>query len=112
MSGMKLPYFKGLWDRVDVTITLYGGLGEDGGPVEVGAWSGKANWSEKVKRVQDGQGQWIALSGALHIGGDILPGVQFDNGEVEVDGVVRNIVSYSRPRNPDGSVNHTRIELA
>ena len=112
MSGMKLPYFKGLWDRVEVTITLYGGLGEDGGPVEVGAWSGKANLSEKVRRVQDGNGQWIALSGVLHIEGDVLPGVQFDNGEVDIGGIVHRIVSYSRPRNPDGSVNHTRIEMA
>lgn len=109
---MKLPYFKQLWDVIDATITLYGGLGEDGGAETVGAWSGKVNLSEKVRRVQDGNGQWIALSGVLHIEGDILPGVQFDNGEVVIDGVSRRIIFYSRPRNPDGTVNHTRVEMA
>ncbi len=112
MSGMKLPYFKRLWDVIDATITLYGGLDEDGGVETVGSWTGKVNLSERVRRVQDGNGQWIALSGVLHIEGDVLPGVQFDNGEVVIDGVSRRIISYSRPRNPDGSVNHTRIEMA
>lgn len=108
---MKLPYFKELWDVIDATITLYGGLGEDGGPEIAGSWTGKVNLSEKVRRVQDRDGQWIALSGVVRVGGDVLPDVQFDNGEVTIGDVTHQIVSYSRPRNPDGSVNHTRIEM-
>ena len=107
----KLPYLDA-WDVTPCEIVLHGGLGDDGGPEEVGRWKGLVNFSEKARRVQDKDGQWVKLAGVIHVKGDILPGVQFDNGEVEVDGVVRNVVSYSRPRNPDGSVNHTRIELA
>ncbi len=109
---MKFPYFKSMWDRIDATITLYRGLGEDGGPETAGTWTGTVNLSEKVRRVQDGDGQWIALSGVLHIEGDILPDVQFDNGEVTIGDTTHRIVSYSRPRNPDGTVHHTRIEMA
>lgn len=108
---MKLPYFK-QWDVTPCVITLYAGLTEDGAPAEAGSWTGNVNYSERVRRVQDRDGQWIALSGVIHVKGDILPDVVFDNGTAEVEGRVARIVSYSRPRNPDGSVNHTRIELA
>lgn len=108
---MKLPYLK-QWDVTPCTVRLFHGVGEDGGPELAGSWTGNVNYSEKVRRVQDRDGQWIALSGVLHIEGDILPDVQFDNGEVTIGDVTHRIVSYSRPRNPDGTVHHTRIEMA
>lgn len=110
----KLPYLTGLWDVVPVTIELHGGIGRDGSPEILGSWSGKVNYSEKARRVQDKEGRWISLSAVIHVAGDIIPGVMFQSGTVKVKGYdgTRPIVGYWRPRNPDGTVNHTRIEVA
>ena len=106
-----LPYLDA-WDTLPCTITLMGEVGEDGAPEVVGEWSGKVNFSEKAKRVQSADGLWIKLAGVIHVKGDILPGVQFVEGIAAIEGYPeRLIIGYSRPRNPDGSVNHTRLEL-
>ncbi|NLJ65670.1 MAG: hypothetical protein GX337_09880 [Christensenellaceae bacterium] len=107
----KLPYLDA-WDVTPCEIVLHGGLGDDGGPEEVGRWKGLVNFSEKARRVQDKDGQWVKLAGVIHVKGDILPGVQFTEGTAKIeDFPARKIIGYSRPRNPDGSVNHTRLEL-
>ena len=109
---MRLPYLKS-FDVTPCSITLYKGIGEDGGPVGAGSWSWLVNFSEKVRRVQDKNGQWVALTGVIRVKGDILPGAVFDDGVASIGGhEAKRIVHYSRPRNPDGTVNHTRIELA
>lgn len=110
MAG-KLPYPR-YADVTPCTIVLHGGMGESGEPAEIARWSGKVNLSEKVKRVQNKDGQWVQLSGVIHVCGDILPGVIFTGGTVSIEGYpLRTIVGYSRPRNPDGTVNHTKLEL-
>lgn len=107
----KLPYLDA-WDVTPCEITLSEAIGEDGGPEITGRWEGKVNYSEKAKRIQNADGQWIALAGVIHVKGDILPGVQFQEGTAKVEGYPeRRIIGYYRPRNPDGSVNHTRLEL-
>ncbi|MCI6603032.1 MAG: hypothetical protein MSC43_02385 [Clostridiales bacterium] len=109
----KLPY-RSVWDVTPCTIRLNaGGYTEDGEPMEAHSWTGKVNFSERAGRIQDKDGVWVKLSGVIHVKGDILPGVVFTEGTALVDGYGREmkIVSYSRPRNPDGSVNHTRLEL-
>ena len=74
--------------------------------------SGKVNLSETSKRVQDGNGRWISLACIIHVKGDILNGAEFKGGRVTVAGFTdRTIVDLKRPRNPDGTVNHTRIEV-
>lgn len=109
---IQLPYLDS-WDVTPVEITLLGGIGEDGDNEVLGTWSGKVNYSEKSKRVQNKTGQWILLSATIRVKGDILPGVEFVSGTVKVSGydTVKSIVSYTRPRNPDGTVNHTKLEL-
>lgn len=108
---MQLPYL----DAFDVTpcrIVLQGGMSEDGEPETLGDWQGLVNFSERVRRVQNKDGDWVQLSGVIHVKGDILPGVVFKTGTAEVEGYgKRQIISYTRPRNPDGTVNHTRLEL-
>lgn len=104
-------YFAG-WDVTPCKITLSVGIGEDGGPEVVGEWEGLVNFSEKAKRIQDKDGQWIQLAGVIHVEGDILPNIQYETGTAEVAGYPkRKIIGYARPRNPDGTVNHTRLEL-
>lgn len=107
----KLPYLK-QWDVTPCKIELSTEFGEDGGPEITATWEGLVNFSEKVRRVQDADGQWVQLSGVIHVKGDILPGEIFEDGTATVAGYgAKRILSYTRPRNPDGSVNHTRIEL-
>lgn len=107
----KLPYLD-QWDVTPCTVTLFGGLDDDGAPEVVGSWSGMCNYSERVRRVQNKDGQWVSLAAVLHMKGDILPDVIFSSGLASVETSGEHIIaSYSRPRNPDGSVNHTRIEL-
>ena len=109
--SFKLPYFK-QWDVTKCTITLHDGLGRDGAPSIAGEWTGLVNFSEKARRVQNDDGQWIQLAGVIHVKGDILPGIQFVDGVAKVEGYPeRQIIGYTRPRNPDGTVNHTRLEL-
>ena len=97
----KLPY-RSVWDVTPCTIRLNaGGYTEDGEPMEAHSWTGKVNFSERAGRIQDKDGVWVKLSGVIHVKGDIVDGY----------GREMKIVSYSRPRNPDGSVNHTRLEL-
>lgn len=112
MRIAKLPYLDA-WDVTDATITLTGGMSEDGEPESLGAWTGKVNFSEKARKVQNADGAWVQLSAVIHVKGDILPGTVFREGVAEVDGYDHKftIHGYHRPRNPDGSVNHTRLEL-
>lgn len=110
MNG-KLPYLN-IWDVTPCSIAIEGGMSEDGEPLTLASWSGKVNYSEKAKRVQDKDGRWVQLAAVIHVKGDILPGVVFTGGKVTITGFpVRTITGYSRPRNPDGTVNHTRLEL-
>ena len=107
----KLMYPK--WaDVIPCEIVIEGGVSEDGEAVPLETWSGKVNFSEKAKRVQDRDGKWVQLSGVIHVAGDILPGVVYTGGKVTIEGYpVRVVTGYARPRNPDGPVNHTRLEL-
>ena len=41
-------------------------MSEDGEPVELASWSGKVNYSEKAKRVQDKDGRWVQLAAVIH----------------------------------------------
>jgi hypothetical protein len=108
---MKLTYPK--WaDVTPASITLEGEPSADGSPVVLLEWNGLVNFSEKAKRIQDKDGRWVQLSGVIHVEGDILGDVPFIRGTCTIDGLAtRSIVSISRPRNPDGSINHTRLEL-
>lgn len=102
-------------EKADVTpahIVMEGETQADGSPSIVQEWEGLVNFSEKAKRVQDSDGRWVQLNGVVHVKGDILRDVPFIRAYCIVDGSQpRSIVSISRPRNPDGTINHTRLEL-
>jgi len=99
-------------DVVPATIVLDGEPTEDGSDPTGTTWTGNVNLSEGGKRVQDADGRWISLACVIHVKGDIFPGVDFKGGRVTVGAYSdRTIINYKRPRNPDGTVNHTRIEV-
>lgn len=105
----KLPYYK-QWDVTPITVYLTE-QGKGGKKETEETWTGLCNFSETHKRVQNSQGIWVHLSGVVHIKGDIFPDKDHIEGYVIINGQKLNIDYSSRPRNPDGTINHTRLEL-
>ena len=69
------------------------------------------NLSEKSRTVRSTNGQYVRLASTVHIEGDIAPDMPEFSGSVVINGVKRKIESVDRPRNPDGTVHHTRLGL-
>ncbi len=102
-------------DRVCTTpITVYreGGLNKDGSPKRTVVFDGKCNYSEKTKQIVNAEKQLITINATALFNGDIAPDADSIEGEVNVlHGRHRRIYSSDKARNPDGTVNYTRLEL-
>lgn len=108
---VKKLFYPSFFDTVPIKVFLTE-ISEDGAEAVANEWSGLCNFSESNKRVQNDKGLWVHLSGVVHIKGDIFPDCPvISKGYVVINDKKININSASRPRNPDGSVNHTRLEL-
>lgn len=108
---MKLPYLTRLWDVTPVVVHITDEYDKNGVPKEIAIHTGKCNFSEKAKTIRQTDGTLIQLAASLTIGGDIAPDTQVLAGSVEVSGRVWKIATAARPRNPDGTVNHTELGL-
>lgn len=105
---MKFPFPK--WNQVTpvkVYQTEQGRYGEE----ETLIYDGKCLYDEKSRQVLDAERRLVLLSGLIIIEGDINPGKVIE-GYVVVDGERKNIYRAKRPRNPDGSVFSTELELS
>ena len=72
----------------------------------------KCNYSEKVKQRITADKQLITLNAEALFNGDIAPDVDNIEGDVNVlSGIRRHIYASQKCRNPDGTVNYTRLEL-
>lgn len=102
-------------DRVCTTpITVYreGGLNRDGSPKRTVIFEGKCNYSEKTVQRITAEKHIITLNAVALFNGDITPDVDNIEGEVNVlSGIHRRIYASQKCRNPDGTVNYTRLEL-
>ena len=85
-------------------------LNEDGEPSEAILYEGKAIYDEKTKQTIDKERKLVDLVGKVIVEGDINPG-KIIEGYVQVGEVKQNIYRSMRPRNPDGSVFSTELEL-
>lgn len=83
--------------------------GEDG-VTEVKIFDGKCNFSEKSKTTLNEQRQVVELSGKALFKGDIYPG-QLIKGYIDLGGVKKTIYRSRKPRNPDGSIFSTELDL-
>lgn len=96
---------------VDVIIELEG-FDRDGAPIEGASWSGPVNWQDRARRVYNRDNVEIEVTASLYADGDICPQVSsITGGTVEAFGDERAIVQGTKGRNPDGTVNYTRLEL-
>lgn len=108
---MKFPYLS-QWDNTECQILITDVKPSRNGdfPVLI-TYEGKCNLSEKSRTVRSANGQYVRLSSTIHIQGDIAPGMPEFSGTAVINGVARKIESVDRPRNPDGTVHHTRLGL-
>lgn len=105
----KLPFPK--WILVTPIKVYQTEMDEDGEPVEELIFDGLCCFDEKIKHVMDAERRLVRLSGKAIIEGDILPGKLIE-GYVMLGSEKRTIFRSARPRNPDGSVFSTELELS
>lgn len=97
--------------RVPIAVTLTNGNDEDGAPrvavmVETMCnYNGKGGWSV------DERHQAVRYTASALFPGDIAPELVHLTGWADVLGARLTIHAADRARNPDGTVNYTRLEL-
>ncbi|EJT6665848.1 hypothetical protein ACNULB_05010 [Clostridium perfringens] len=106
--GIKLPFPKWLLKTPVEVYHTY--INEDGEPVEELLYKGLSIYNEKGKNTLDAERRLVTLSGTVIIEGDIYPNKLIE-GYIKVGDVKKDIYKSSRPRNPDGSVFSTELEL-
>lgn len=74
-------------------------------------YDGLAFLDEKSRQVLDAERRLVMLSGLIIIEGDIYPGEPIQ-GYVMIGNVKKAIHSTLRPRNPDGTVYSTELNLS
>lgn len=99
--------------KTPIRVTFYReGVDEDGAPMAVLMVDTVCNWQDSAQTVRVGQEQFVKLSGVALFSGDLCPELAaIGGGEVTVFGEKRTIFQGSKCRNPDGTVNYTRLEL-
>lgn len=106
--GVKLPFPKWI---LNTSVKVYQTfINEDGEPVEDLIYDGLCNYNEKSKQTLDAKRRLVTLSGKVIIEGDINPGKLIE-GFIKIGDIKKDIFKSSRPRNPDGSVFSTELEL-
>ena len=85
-------------------------IDELGEPTEDVLFEGLAFYDEKQRQVLDAERRLVVLSGKVIIEGDIAPGKTI-SGYVKIDSDTKTIFGAQRPRNPDGSVYSTELDL-
>lgn len=87
-------------------------INENGTPKLLIDWSGKCNYQDKAKRIYTSDKVYVDVTGTCLIPGDIATELAtIPSGVVHVFGVNRELVSGTKARNPDETVNFTQLEL-
>lgn len=72
----------------------------------------KCRFVEKTKVIINSDGKKVELVGKIILLGDIAPHIKkISGGEVIVNNSKYEIYQASRPRNPNGTIHHTTLEL-
>lgn len=93
------------------TVELTDGFGEDGAPKIVAKLDLRCNWQDAPRQVMNAERQLIQLGGTALFDGDIAPSVDVLAGTAQIYGRSWTIYRGSKCRNPDGTVNFTKLEL-
>ncbi len=108
----KLPFPDWLL-KTDYSINLKAeGISEEGEPISSFEGTGKCIFSEHSKRIIDSNGKQITLVGKAVMKGDLAPSLKtISDGEITINNRTYEIYSGARPRNPDGTIHSTQLEL-
>lgn len=88
------------------------GVNKYGEPLPASMWEGKCNYQDTAKVVYTSDKKNVVLSGCAYIPGDIAPEIPvISGGTITVFGETRSIYKGMKARNPDGSVNYTRLDV-
>ena len=89
------------------------GLSEEGEPLtSLELKNQKCRFVEKTKIIISSDGKKVELIGKVILLGDIAPKIKkISGGQVRINDLEYEIYQGSRPRNPDGTVHHTTLEL-
>lgn len=110
-----------------VRVVFLGAIDIEGQETVVGTYSGKCNLSQKTKQRVTADKRLITIEAVALFDGDIAPNLlqpkgllyvtetDSQNGEgeetLEPENKPYRIFSYTKARNPDGTVNYTRLDL-
>lgn len=99
--------------KTDYSLSLNAeGISEEGEPISSVEKTGKCIFSEHSKRIIDSNGKQITLVGKAIMKGDIAPSLKtISDGTITINGRTYDIYSGARPRNPDGSIHSSQLEL-
>ena len=99
--------------QTPITVRLYEETSsEDGEPVQALTFSGLCNYQDTAKSILTADKRLVQITAQAFFVGDIAPVLSdISDGEVEVFGTVRKITNGMKARNPDGTVNYTRLDL-
>ena len=88
------------------------GIDEDGEPVVGARWSGMCNWQDSTIEKYARDRAETEVKASLYIDGDAFPDLAvIAGGTVDALGAEMTIARGTKGRNPDGTVNFTRLEL-
>lgn len=92
-------------------VILTDGIGEDSAPRLAVEMTLKCNWQDTPRQILNAERQLIQLSGVALFDGDIAPQLDVLAGTAEIHGKEWAIFRGTKCRNPDGTVNYTKLEL-
>lgn len=95
----------------DVMVYKTEGLNRDGSKKHIVIFRGKCFHNEKSKQKLNAEKQLITLSGEALFNGDIAPDSAVIDGYVQIGESRYRIYGSQKAKNPDGTVNYTRLEL-
>lgn len=110
---MKFPYLS-QFDNAECKVSITDAKPSENGDFPIkSTYEGGCNLSEKSRTVRSNNGEYVRLNCVIHIKGDIAPELDTFSGKVTVKGksTAMLIETVDRPRNPDGTVHHTRLGL-
>lgn len=89
------------------------GLSEEGEPLtSLNLEKQKCRFVERTKIIINAEGKKVELIGKVILLGDIAPDIKkISGGQVRINESEYTIYQASRPRNPDGSIYMTTLEL-